>query len=95
MSVDPVAPPASAWDPLLDQLEHRLRLLEASVRPRPGAPVDVGPAVGPADIPTVAPTLEERMRLLALVSAHDHAIERLQRRRRSLRQAQHYRMGAV
>jgi hypothetical protein len=95
VSPDPGTPPASGWGRLLDQLEHRLRLMEASARAATGAPIELGPPVGPADVPAETPTLEERMRLLALQSMHDQAIERLQRRRRMLRQAQHYRMGAV
>lgn len=84
----------SAWSLLLDRLEHRLRLLETAARSNPQH-VDAGPPPGPSDVPVEPPTPEERVRLLALMANHEQAIGRLEQRRRTLRQAQHYRMGAA
>lgn len=86
---------------LLDRLEERVRLIEAASNVAASSaaaddePVDIGPAPTPADAPEVAPTEDERLRLLALVATHDHLAQRLELRRRSLRQAQQYRLGAA
>jgi hypothetical protein len=79
------------WTELLDRLEERLRRIEASTRLRPGEkPPDLGPEPGSADRPEVAPTPDERLRLLALLEAHHRLESRLEARRRTLQRARHY-----
>lgn len=88
----------SAWAPLLDRLEERLRRIEASAATGPdaGPAVEIGPPPGAEDVPADPPGEDERLRLLALLAAHETLAERLEARKRSLRQAQHYRsMGAA
>ncbi len=81
---------------LLDRLEERLRRIEAGATARPGVPApDPGPGPGADDVPTAPPTEDDRLRLLALVAAHEQLATRLSGRRRQLQQAEHYRLGAA
>jgi hypothetical protein len=84
------------WSALLDRLEERLRRIEIGATATPGVPVPhPGPAPSADDIPPTPPTEAERLRLLALDSAHEQLATRLSGRRRQLQQAEHYRMGAA
>lgn len=86
---------ATDWGRLLDRLDERLRLMEAVTLPGCEGQVDLGRPVDDSDLPADAPTEDERLRLLALLAAHDRVIARLVDRRRALRQAQHYRMAGA
>jgi hypothetical protein len=80
---------------LLDRLEERLRCLSAVALAPPGAPLpDPGPEPTAADVPPVRPSDAERVRLLALMKAHEQVEQRLTARRRRLKQAEHYHLGA-
>ena len=82
----------TAWTPLLDRLEERVRRIEAAALDET---VELGPAPGPADTPPESPTADERLRMLALVATHDHLLGRLEARRRALQQARQYSLGAA
>jgi len=84
------------WSLLLDRLEERLRRIEEGATARPGVDVpDPGPEPTAADVPSTPPTEDERLRLLALESAHEQLALRLSGRRRQVQQAEHYRLGAA
>ena len=87
----------SEWGLLIDRLEERLRRIELSALASTGSrpAVDPGPAPAAADLPTVPATEDEKLRLLALLAAHEQLEQRLSGRRRQLRQAQHYQLGAA
>jgi hypothetical protein len=85
---------AGEWDRLLDRLEQRLRLIDQAAGPRPAGPVDIGPPAVDADLPREPPSTGERLRLLALLAEHGRLIERLESKRRSLRQAQYYQIAS-
>jgi hypothetical protein len=95
-----MTPPASsvgssAWTVLLDRLEERLRLIEASGRNGAADPeLMIGPAPRADDVPAAAPTEHERVRLMALAAAHERVAEKLTARRHQLRQAEHYHLGS-
>jgi hypothetical protein len=92
----PEATQATAWSVLLDRLEERLRRIEIGALAKPGEPVpDPGPDPSDDEIPAAVPTEAERMRLLALASAHEQLAVRFSGRRRQLQQAEHYRLGAA
>jgi hypothetical protein len=83
----------TAWTPLLDRLEERLRRISDSVggAARSGAvPDDVGPPPEAADRPGERPTEAELIRLHTLVAAHDQLDARLHGRRTALQQAERY-----
>jgi hypothetical protein len=77
----------TAWTPLLDRLEERLRRIEQSGR---NSPTDLGPEPTPADRPAVDPTTDELLRLHALVASHDQLTGRLRERRSVLQRAERY-----
>jgi hypothetical protein len=75
----------TAWTPLLDRLEERLRRIGAM-----GPAVDVGPAPQVSDRPAEEPTEAELVRLHALGVAHDQLDARLRNHRSRLQQAERY-----
>lgn len=90
-----MSPAPTGWSVLLDRLEERLRRLEALAAAAPGVEApDPGPEPVDADRPSVRPTPDEHLRLLALLQAHERVERRLTTRRDRLRQAQHYHASA-
>ncbi|MDQ1634014.1 MAG: hypothetical protein QOJ32_823 [Frankiaceae bacterium] len=87
----------TAWTPLLDRLEERLRRISDQALSgasggsgASGAAVDVGPAPQVSDRPAEQPTEAELVRLHALGAAHDQLDARLRNRRSQLQQAERY-----
>ena len=81
----------TAWTPLLDRLEERLRRIEQNGRTAPGSsPVELGPEPVPGDRPAAVPTADELLRLHMLLAAHDQLEGRLRERRSVLQRAERY-----
>jgi hypothetical protein len=84
----------TAWTPLLDRLEERLRRISdqtlSGASGAMGSAVDVGPAPQLTDRPAEQPTEAELVRLHALGAAHDQLDARLRARRSQLQQAERY-----